>query len=70
MIRIKKIEKFVSNEINLMRRLKHPNVVKIYEVFQTTSVIFLVLEFCNQGTLLSYVAKKKPDVNECVDLFI
>jgi len=33
MIRIKKIEKFVSNEINLMRRLKHPNVVKIYEVF-------------------------------------
>lgn len=33
MIREKKIEKFVSNEINLMRRLKHDNIVKIYDVF-------------------------------------
>lgn len=60
MIKQRMIEKFVSNEINLMRQLNHKNVVKIFDVFQTTSVIFLVLEYCNQGTLLTYVSKNKP----------
>ncbi|KAL4475854.1 hypothetical protein ABPG73_002055 [Tetrahymena malaccensis] len=70
MIKQRNIERFVSNEINLMKKMNHKNIVKIYETFQTTSVIFLVLEYCNQGTLLSYISKKKPKVEECVDLFI
>lgn len=33
MIKQRKIEKFVSNEINLMKKMNHKNIVKIYDSF-------------------------------------
>ena len=36
-----------------------PFVNKIYECLETTNNIYIVLEFCNGGTLLDYVKKTK-----------
>lgn len=36
-----------------------PFVNKIYECLETTNNIYIVLEFCNGGTLLDYVKKNK-----------
>jgi aurora kinase, other len=42
-------------EINLQRILRHPNIVRLYSYFITSSCISLVLEYCRGGTLLQRV---------------
>lgn len=34
-----------------MHRLNHPNVIKIFEAFESTSALYLVMEYCTGGDL-------------------
>lgn len=43
-------------EISLMKRLRHDNVVKLYEVLTSRSKIFIVLELCKGGELFEKIA--------------
>ncbi|CAD8079357.1 unnamed protein product [Paramecium sonneborni] len=43
------------NEIKLMRKLNHPNIVKLYEVHETTNSIYFVLDMIQGGELLQRV---------------
>ncbi|CAD8063586.1 unnamed protein product [Paramecium primaurelia] len=43
------------NEIKLMRRLNHPNIVKLYEVHETTNSVYFVLDMIQGGQLLQRV---------------
>ncbi|KDP22782.1 hypothetical protein JCGZ_00369 [Jatropha curcas] len=47
----------VKREISIMRRLRHPHVVKLLEVLATKSKIFFVMEFAKGGELFAKVAK-------------
>ncbi|MBI3270521.1 MAG: protein kinase [Planctomycetes bacterium] len=38
-------------EAKVMGQLNHPNLLQIYNLFQTDSFIALVMEYCGQGTL-------------------
>ena len=45
---------FVSemmNEIDILRKMDHPNIVKAYEVYKSKSNIYVVMEFCSGGDL-------------------
>jgi len=33
-------------EVSILRRLDHPNIVKIFELFQDDSNYYLVTEYC------------------------
>lgn len=39
------------NEINILRQLDHPNIMKIYEVFEDHDYYYIISEFCDQGNL-------------------
>ena len=41
-----------------MRQLDHENVIKLHEVHETSSNIFLVLEILSGGDIFSTFAKK------------
>ena len=41
----------IDEEIVIQRRLKHPNIVKIFGSFRDEEKICLVLEYCNEMTL-------------------
>lgn len=41
----------IDEEIVIQRRLKHPNIVKIFASFRDEEKICLVLEYCNEMTL-------------------
>ncbi|CAD8154730.1 unnamed protein product [Paramecium octaurelia] len=43
------------NEIKIMRRLNHPNIVKLYEVHETANSVYFVLDMIQGGELLSRV---------------
>ncbi|CAI0423887.1 unnamed protein product [Linum tenue] len=47
----------VKREISIMRRLRHPNVVRLFEVLATKSKIYFVMEYAKGGELFSKVAK-------------
>ena len=45
----------VLNEINILKKLSHPNIVKIYEFFDTQRYYYIITEFCKGGELFSYI---------------
>jgi calcium-dependent protein kinase len=47
----RKIERFI-NEVNALKKLDHPNVIRLYEVYETETDVILVQELCKGGELL------------------
>ena len=48
----------LRNEISILRHLDHPNIVKIYEVFQDNENFYIVSELYNGKGLLTYLEDK------------
>ncbi|KAL4460421.1 hypothetical protein ABPG74_000172 [Tetrahymena malaccensis] len=51
--------KMLCSEVKIMKKLKHPHVVRLLDVFQTKNNTYIITEFCNQGDLRTYLKKKK-----------
>ncbi|CAN4115780.1 unnamed protein product [Withania somnifera] len=47
----------IKREISIMRRLCHPNIVKLYEVLATKTKIYFIMEFVKGGELFSKISK-------------
>lgn len=45
----------LKKELKLLYSLNHDNIIKIVNVEKTKNNIYLVLEYCNGGTLLDYI---------------
>jgi serine/threonine protein kinase len=39
--------------------LDHPNIIKLYEIWEWNNVCFLVLEYCQGGELFNYIIEKQ-----------
>lgn len=44
-------EEEIIREIDILKLLDHPNIIKVYEYFNTKENLYIVLEFCNGGEL-------------------
>ena len=55
-------------ERNILVRLNHPFVVKLYNSFQDKKKLYFVLEFCAGGELFNLL-QKKPKLSEEQYLF-
>jgi 5'-AMP-activated protein kinase catalytic alpha subunit len=51
--------KQIKREISVMRLVRHPNIVRLYEVMATKSKIYIVMEYVKGGELFNRVAQKK-----------
>uniref|UniRef100_A0A803MW55 non-specific serine/threonine protein kinase n=1 Tax=Chenopodium quinoa TaxID=63459 RepID=A0A803MW55_CHEQI len=47
----------IKREITIMARLRHPNIVRLYEVLACKTKIYFVIEFAKGGELFAKVAK-------------
>ncbi|KAJ6858600.1 hypothetical protein NC652_041022 [Populus alba x Populus x berolinensis] len=47
----------IKREISVMRLVKHPNVLQLYEVMATKNKIYFVIEYAKGGELFNKVAK-------------
>ncbi|KAE8722602.1 CBL-interacting serine/threonine-protein kinase 12 [Hibiscus syriacus] len=47
----------VKREIAIMRRLRHPNIVKLIEVLATKTKIYFVMEFAKGGELFTRISR-------------
>jgi len=48
----------LAREIEIMKKVNHPNVLKLYEVFETDEVISLVMELVTGGELFYKIVEK------------
>jgi len=46
-------------EIDILKNLDHPNIVKLYEIYETKSKIFLVTELCDGCELFDEITSRK-----------
>ncbi|KAH0574710.1 Kinase, CAMK CAMKL [Spironucleus salmonicida] len=49
----------VDREISIMQMFQHPHVIKLYEVIQTQTDIYLVQELAENGELFQYIVQRK-----------
>lgn len=47
-----------QTEMNLLRKLDHPNILKLFEVFEDQKKYFLVTEYCKGGELFEEIVSK------------
>ena len=52
-------KKKILYETNLMKKLNHPNITKILELFESEKYILLIMEYINGGNLFSFVKKRR-----------
>ena len=46
------------NEVECIRKLDHPNILKIYEYFLDNDNFYICCELCEGGELFDYIVKK------------
>jgi len=49
----------MMNEINVLKELDHPNIVKIFEYLEDKANYYIVTEICKGGELFDEVIKRK-----------
>ena len=51
--------KRVGREIRVLKRLAHPNVIRLFDVAETSARIYCIMEYADGGSLLDYVRRRK-----------
>ncbi|KCZ80117.1 PLK protein kinase [Anncaliia algerae PRA339] len=63
-LKSKKVREKLETEIQIHLKLNHPNIVKMYRSFRDDNFAYLVLEYCESGSLDVLLKKKKKFSNE------
>lgn len=60
----------VAREIHILKLIRHPNIIQLYEIIETPKQIYLIMEFAAGGELFDYiVSKNKCDEKEACMLY-
>ena len=63
----------VKNEINILKQLDHINIMKLYEVIDTSKYLYLVLEYIKGISLLEVIKNEKNhyiEQNKAIKIFL
>ena len=57
------------NEVDILRQIDHPNIVKLYEFYEDEKNYYLVMELLKGGDLFSYLIKDKNITEQSAAFF-
>ena len=49
----------ISREIHILKLVRHPHIVKLYEIVESQKQLYLIMEFAAGGELFDYIVRKK-----------
>lgn len=49
----------IYREIEILKKLRHPHIIRLYQVFESGNYIFLVTELCGKGELFDKIVDEK-----------
>ena len=58
-----------KTEIEILKIANHPHIIRLYDVFENLSFIYIIMEYCEGGDLFSYLEKRNfkiPEKNAAV----
>ena len=53
-------EKEINNEVNILKRIDHPNIVKIFEFYSNYDTYSIIIEYCRGGKLSTEIKNFGP----------
>eukprot|EP00347_Sterkiella_histriomuscorum_P012471 403368448 len=58
-----KEKQLLVNEVNILRELDHPNIVKYYDriLYKEKATIYIVMEYCEKGDMAQLIRRLKRD---------
>ena len=59
----------IKKEIQILRQLDHPNIIKVFEFYNTNQNFYIISELCNGGELFDKIVKLKK-LNEKVAAYV
>jgi hypothetical protein len=59
----------VAREVAILKKLQHPNIINLYETFETEKHFLLVTELCPGGDLLNYVRRRRKLTEDVAKYF-
>ena len=49
----------MRTEVNIMRHIDHPNIVKLHEVYEDKKELYMILDLCDGGDLFTRIHQRK-----------
>jgi calcium-dependent protein kinase len=59
----------IENEIDILKKLSHPNIVRIYEFYESLNNFYLINEYCDEGELYNYINKSTLNEQQLAVIF-
>ena len=66
---VRKMKQYIDQEISIIKKLKHRNVIKLYEVIIENDEMYLIFEYCSRGDLTDFL-KNKPLSEKFAKIYI
>lgn len=45
----------VTREIHILKIMRHPNIIQLYEIIETPKQLYLIMEMAERGELFKYI---------------
>ena len=63
-----KISSNITRDIEHLKRLNHPNIVQVYDIYQEENVVWIFMELCEHGDLNKLYSKTKLTPRQLLEL--
>eukprot|EP01062_Namystynia_karyoxenos_P015707 TRINITY_DN1571_c0_g1_i1.p1 TRINITY_DN1571_c0_g1~~TRINITY_DN1571_c0_g1_i1.p1 ORF type:complete len:660 (+),score=214.85 TRINITY_DN1571_c0_g1_i1:85-2064(+) len=57
-IKVSQMDKKIRREIKILKLFRHPHIIRLYEVIETSTDILMCMEYVSGGELFDYIVKK------------
>merc|ERR1719191_2351240 len=47
----------VAREIHILKLIRHPHIIQLYEIIETPRQLYLIMEFASGGELFDYIVQ-------------
>ncbi|KGN58835.1 serine/threonine-protein kinase ATG1c isoform X1 [Cucumis sativus] len=62
----KKLQDSLMSEIFILKRINHPNIIRLFDIIEVPGKIHLVLEYCRGGDLSFYIQQRHGRIPEAI----